>query len=546
MAQVENVGFHRRPPETQLIGDGGLTAWRFAQTMIREVIKNNALPGIKNRKPSADKELYRRLRSRSWEELWAEEVPRFNTASPGERLERVALIRAVGVVFLESGSSGQGKEVRMWLRSLLEDPAEKIRRYAMNALPKVGAGREEEGEMLALLRSTQNDREKKFLAGALEKIGGSETLAVVRGVLPQTEQKARAAVARSECPGAVRLDRVLDDIAGVRIHLRGRRGLEGVMRSEVESQGKFRVLEARGGLVAVEPVGPFQLADVCALRCFGTAGFFLGSGRGGSLAAVLTSHMARKLMNAFTEGAVRYRLDFVSKGHQRGAVRELANRVYALCPEIINDPRSALWAMDIYTADHGESVELRPRWSPDPRFAYRLHDVPAASHPPLAACMARLGGRAEVVWDPFCGSGVELIECALRSGARRLIGTDRSPDAIAIARANFEASGVVPVEADFVCSDFREHGSIAGPGSVDLMITNPPLGMRVPVRNLRALISDLLAVAALVLKPGGRLVFVNPVRMENPHPLLALKSRQTVDMSGFDCRMEVYVKSLRV
>jgi len=49
----------------------------------------------------------------------------------------------------------------------------------------------------------------------------------------------------------------------------------------------------------------------------------------------------------------------------------------------------------------------------------------------------------------------------------------------------------------------------------------------------------------VVLKPGGRLVFVNPVRMENPHRLLALKSRQTVDMSGFDCRMEVYVKSAR-
>jgi len=79
---------------------------------------------------------------------------------------------------------------------------------------------------------------------------------------------------------------------------------------------------------------------------------------------------------------------------------------------------------------------------------------------------------------------------------------------------------------------------------VDLVITNPP-GTRVPIRNLRELISELLAVAAAVLKPGGRLVFVNPVRMENPHPLLALQSRQTVDMSGFDCRMEVYVKSAR-
>jgi tRNA G10 N-methylase Trm11 len=203
--------------------------------------------------------------------------------------------------------------------------------------------------------------------------------------------------------------------------------------------------------------------------------------------------------------------------------------------------------MDIYPAARGETVELRPRWSPDPRFAYRLKDVPAASHPPLAACMAWLGGRAEVVWDPFCGSGVELIECALRGGVRKAFGTDHSPDAIAIARANFDASGVLSADPEFFCIDFREHGSIQGlgPGSVDLIITNPPLGMRVPIRNLRDLISDLLAAAAVVLKPGGRLVFVNPVRMENPHPLLALRSRQTVDMSGFDCRMEMYVKSAR-
>jgi len=448
---------------------------------------------------------------------------------------------------LESGSSGQGNEVRQWLRSLLGDPAEKIRRYAMNALPKAGAGREEETEMLALLRSTGIDREKKFLSGALEKIGGAETLTAARGVLPQTEQKARAAVVRAECPGAVRLDRMLEEIDGVRIHLRGRRGLEGVMRSEVEEQGKFRVLKVGSGLVVVEPVGPFQLADVFALRCFGTAGFPLGSGRGASLAGVMASPLARKILTAFTEGPVRYRLDFVSKGHQRGAVRELANRVYAMCPEILNDPRSALWSMDVCPAAGGETVELRPRWSPDPRFAYRLKDVPAASHPPLAACMARLGGRADVVWDPFCGSGVELIECALRGGVRRLIGTDRSPEAIAIARANFDAAGAAPADADFICSDFRGHEAIEGLGSgtVDLIITNPPLGMRVPIPNLRALIADLLAVAAVVLKPGGRLVFVNPVRMENPHRLLALKSRQTVDMSGFDCRMEVYVKSAR-
>jgi SAM-dependent methyltransferase len=462
-------------------------------------------------------------------------------------MERVAVIRAVGVVFSESGPREQGNAVRTWLRKLLADPAEKIRRYAMAALPKVGAGREEEADMLALLRSTENEREKKFLAGALEKFGGAETLSVARGVLPQTEQKARAAVARSESPGEVRLDRMLDGWEEVKIHLRGRRGLEGVVRAEVEEvgRGKFRVLEVSEGLVVIAPVAPFSLADVYALRCFGTAGFLLGTARADSLAGIMTSPLALRVLKTFTEGPVRYRLDYVSKGHQRGAVRELATRVYALCPEILNDPRSALWAMDIYSTVGGEMVEARPRWAPDPRFAYRLQDVPAASHPPLAACMARLAGKGAVVWDPFCGSGVELIETALVGGVHRVYGTDRSPEAIAIAESNFAAAGVASVGARWTCCDFRDHGQIEGlgPESVDMIVTNPPMGMRVPIRNLRELIADLFAVAAVVLKPGGRLVFANPLRIDDPHPQLHLQSCQVVDMSGFDCRMEVYVKS---
>jgi 23S rRNA G2445 N2-methylase RlmL len=259
--------------------------------------------------------------------------------------------------------------------------------------------------------------------------------------------------------------------------------------------------------------------------------------------------MARLLLKTFTEGPARYRLDFVSKGHQRGAVRELSNRVYAMCPEILNDPRSALWAMEIFSNADGESVELRPRLVPDPRFAYRLQDIPAASHPPLAACMARLAGQEddEIVWDPFCGSGVELIECALSRRVDRLYGTDRSAEAIEIAQGNLAASGATPPETSFTCCDFRDHAEVEGlgPESVSLIITNPPMGMRVPIRNLRELISDLFSVAAVVLRPGGRLIFANPIHTENPHPLLRLSSRQVVDMSGFDCRVERYTKAGR-
>jgi tRNA G10 N-methylase Trm11 len=158
--------------------------------------------------------------------------------------------------------------------------------------------------------------------------------------------------------------------------------------------------------------------------------------------------------------------------------------------------------------------------------------------------MARLAGLAEneIVWDPFCGSALELIERALLGGVRAIHGTDLSAAAVAIARDNFAAVRMQPVPANFVCKDFRDYAGSLGPNSLTLVITNPPMGMRVPVPDLRGLIEELFNVAATVLLPGGRLVLANPISMKNPPRPFQLLSRQTVDLGGFDCRMEKYVK----
>jgi 23S rRNA G2445 N2-methylase RlmL len=256
--------------------------------------------------------------------------------------------------------------------------------------------------------------------------------------------------------------------------------------------------------------------------------------------------LSRRILEAFTEGTVRYRLNFVGKGHQRSAVRRLAGRAYALCPEMLNDGRNVTWTMDVRAEGCRQWVELRPNLTPDPRFYYRRQDVPAASHPPLAACMARLAGRAphEIIWDPFCGSGLELIESALLGGVERIHGTDRSAAAVAIARGNFAAAKADPAPTELTCCDFRDYAARAGlgPNSVTLLITNPPLGKRVPIANLRGLMRDLFTVAAMVLRPGGRLVLANPLSPETPHRSLQLQFRQSVDFGGFDCRLEKYEK----
>jgi 23S rRNA G2445 N2-methylase RlmL len=511
----------------------------------------------------SDKELYRQLRELPGDRLWREEVARFDKASPKERMERVAVIRAVGVVFSATGTAAQRGEVRAWLRRLLQDPSEKIRRYAMAALPKIGAGEGEEKELLSLLKPTTGEREKKFLGRALDKIGGEATLEAVAktpGLLPQTEQKVRASIARKEMPGAIRMDAACAEFSGLTIHLRCRMGLEGIVRDEVNEyiakHGQFRVSGMADRVVAIIPIAPFSLADLYTMRCFATAGFVLGTVRNANpaeyveaLANLIASPMSRKLFATFTEGSHRYRLDFIGKGHQRGAVSDVVNRAYAICPDILNDARSAPWAVDVHPSVRGDSVELRPKFAPDPRLGYRTDDVDAASHPPLAACMARVAGRfgEEIVWDPFCGSGLELIESALLGGVKKIIGTDVSASAIAIAKANVAAAKLNGVEANFSCCDFRDFAKVEGLGreSVTLVISNPPMGRRIRVPNLRGMIAELFEVATHVLKPGGRLVFPNPVRVAPRDAMLKLQYHVVVDLGGFDCRLEVYEKQAR-
>src|SRR5688572_19204154 len=107
---------------------------------------------MKSREKTRNKEQYQRLRALSCQRLWDEEVAQFNQASPRERADMVAVVRAVGVVFSASGSAEQKARARSWLGGLLSDPCEKIRRYAMAAIPKIGAGPVEETELLRLLR----------------------------------------------------------------------------------------------------------------------------------------------------------------------------------------------------------------------------------------------------------------------------------------------------------------------------------------------------------------------------------------------------------
>jgi len=508
----------------------------------------------------ADNDLYRRLRELSADQLWTVEVPKFNQASPVERGRQVALIRAIGVVFANCQNEKLKSQVKTWVKSLLSDPSEKVRRYAMAAIPKLGGDVEAEKEIITILKTSSVEREKKKAGSALEKIAGEETLKVVgetKNVLPISEQKVRANVARKESPAKIRMNAILDRYDTLRISLRCRRGLEAILAEEVKESeakgGKFRLLEIRGCHVVVAAKSPFCLADLYQLRCFDTVGFYIGRVRDPQspqaieeLAKVIASPLTERLMEHFTEGSWRYRLAFSGSENQDAVVEKVTQVAFKINPKILNDAREAPWSLDVFLAPTATIAELRPRVSPDPRLEYRLKAVNAASHPPIAACMARLAGTddQEVVWDPFCGSGLELIEMAMHAKVKCVVGTDLSESAIAMTKANFTAAKLMGVRGAFYTSDFRNFEMIPElkKRNVSLIISNPPLGRRVRVPNLQGLFEDVFKVASEVLRPGGRLIFVNPLRVEPQDKSLRRVYRQVVDLGGYDCRMEMYIK----
>src|SRR5262249_41154620 len=144
----------------------------------------------------------------------------------------------------------------------------------------------------------------------------------------------------------------------------------------------------------------------------------------------------------------RYRLHFADGGHRRAQVWRIAAAVHRLAPELLNDPKASPFQLEIFDRRPGlkndaPSLELVPPLI-DPRFSYHQKDVPAASHPPVAAALSFLAeiGADDVVWDPFTGSGSELIEVALRTPCRRILGTDLDAAALAVARHNIEVAAL--------------------------------------------------------------------------------------------------------
>jgi hypothetical protein len=436
------------------------------------------------------------------------------------------------------------------LRNALSDPDPRVVRRAASALGKLDDDRDN-ARALQDLWSRADTALKRTLAEALGKVGAPEARALLAAEASEDPElrrlvtKALLLLERRhtrETSSTIVLDVPLG--SALPVVARCRAGLAELLADELRSLGPVRVTAEH--LVELPFAG--ALGDLLVAR---TALDFavrveletvLEGALPEAVARALTSAAAKRAFAAWTRGAPRYRLSFAGGGHRRALVFRLAEAIGRAHPDLVNDPRAASWEIVVVEREARAYLALVPLAFEDPRFTYRSRDVRAASHPTIAAALARSAGARpdDVVWDPFVGSGLELIERARLGPYRTLLGSDIAPSALDSARDNLAGARV---HAELRVGDAT---SLVVDG-VTLIVTNPPMGRRLARdRTLGALLDAFVRHAARTLVPGGRLVWLSPLpeltRQTAAKAGLRGGPGKLVDMGGFDAELQVLRK----
>jgi hypothetical protein len=462
------------------------------------------------------------------------------TAPPAVRARLVAVLGRVRDVRAASA-----------LRRALADESALVVRRAASALGRLDADDESERSLLAALDGAALP-EQRAIVEALGKIGGAAAVAVL-AELPRSDPEltrrldnALTLLARRrerDVESTVLTDRPLGE--PLTVLARCRAGLSELLLSELAPLGRARRLSP--GVVELRFGG--SLAELFRARTALEWGVRIPLAAAPDLATAvaraLVADDARRTFAAWTRGLPRFRVELAGGGPRRAESWAIARAVRALTADLSNDPRGASWEVVVEPRSPDPHLVLVPRGFDDPRFAYRRRDVPAASHPTVAAALARTAGvkHDDVVWDPFVGSGLELVERARLGPCARLVGTDIDERALEAARENLDAAGV---RAKLELADATAHRETG----VTLILTNPPMGRRVArERDLAKLFEAFLRHAARTLIPGGRLVWLSPLPAvtRDLAARLGLKEQAgpPVDMGGFEAELQTLIKMAR-
>ncbi len=478
-------------------------------------------------------------------------------AAVGRMAEALPVARARYVRLVGRVAASEAQHPGLWdaLVRATEDPDPRTRRYAVVALGRAGDHPGVEDTLLHLWPVADRPELRRALAASLGRVGGARARELLLGIhaedgeLTRIVRQALLTLDRTaHRPDPSTVNPLGVSSVPLTVELWCRPGLEGFCVEALDPSWRPEVTGE--GLVRGTLHGPLQ--DVFGCRAMTWFGFPLsdervrgGEGAAEAIARALTGDTARRVFQTYTTGTVRYRIGWSDGGHHRADVWRAAALVAAETAWV-NDPHDATWEVRVGVANNVVKTTLSPRSLDDPRFAYRIAAVPAASHPALAAALALAGGvrQSDVVWDPFVGSGLELVERAKLGPWQRLVGTDTSPEAVESARANLQSAGIDGAEIHL--RDALE----GAPEGVSLVVTNPPMGYRAGFgEDVGMLLERLVTAVAGWLKPGGRMVWIAPqgdrfAATARRHGLRVVLD-QGVELGTFPARMQRYDKPFR-
>lgn len=428
----------------------------------------------------------------------------------------------------------------------LASPHAETRRQAAMALGKSGRAAAEPA-LLTCLDATDLKLVRSSIE-ALGKIGGAATLERLSNfqapsTLQQVTLRARLMLERSVGRGsspaeAIVIDRVLP--APQQIALECRAGLSQYLADEAAALAARVVSPSE---VRLEYAG--ALKQLLQLRLALSVALVWpleqGTSPGGVLAALLRPELVAAV-SAWSTGPLRFRLEWQGAGHRRADTWRIAQGLREAGSPLLNDPVQAPWSIEVQQKPRPRLL-LKPSGAPELRFDYRVRDVPAASHPTLAAALARIAGARpdDVVWDPFVGSGVELIERARLGPVRELHGTDLDARALLAAGQNAERAGVANLKLEQ--ADARSH-RVSG---LTLVVTNPPMGRRVlRASGLSGVLCQVVRNVSSQLAPSGRMLWLSPFPDATARAAadagLHVERLGAVDLGGFEAELQRFNK----
>jgi len=443
---------------------------------------------------------------------------------------------------------------RATLLEALADRNPRVQRAAVRGLGKSN----DPAVVEPLLRAADvltGEPERRALIEALGKLGGASALVYLAKLQPGDPNTQRVherasliasrSASRSVVPDLVTLDEPLATPRTVVVTCR--EGLESALVEQlgVRSSGPL----AEPSVSSTITAGRLQIRDYtgalgpllarCTIRISIEVPLDLEHGLERAVVEILSEADLRNWLIRSSLKEPRVRLGLV-QGRRRAQIWALTRAVMDARLGIVIDPTGAGFEIEI--DEIGHRARVSPRRFRDPRFEYRIREVPAASHPTIAAALAHVAGvRAnDIVWDPFVGSGLELCERALLGPYAGLVGSDLDPVAIAAAEANLHAAGA---QARLHLADSLTFD----PGPVSLILTNPPLGSRLhPDGGLERLLLGLLDRAATILGPGGRLVWLSPMPDRTARRAMELGFRvirhARVDVGGLRPELQLMIR----